>query len=476
MMQLRQSIIASLRDAIGGRRAIMFLSQGADAAAWRVLLHEAGVQDVLLLALDDDKVLSATGQRRPVSGVTSHLELQHAIIDGLTGSSPVAPAVQQFDPRHRAVVLASDPLDVTNAGGREVLGRKPAAARFGEHKTIIDSLWELAGIDRAEAVVCDLSPRLPAVIRALGHPRGIVLSCERRGAGPHAGGEGLWWSMDGTIPPTFPALGSPGIRLRIMPLLQGLPCRVHGLVSGEETTVFPPLELVSLPRPATATFFWAGAVPARTLTPTARTRLDALTAAIGAWLTSLGYSGAFAVDGIWTSDGYRPTELTPRLTSAFEGAEPLHRVMLHAANMITRSGRHLAGRSALAHLAEEALADRIDVYGASPTATSSGRYALEWTSNGPRIGGTSGDRGSLALARSLRGWSLHARLHPDDLPADQPVGVLAPEIFKLSDKVFGTQFGELTPPFGLHPVRVPQPRVPDLHKDLSPSLTWSEAT
>ena len=460
MRELRQSIAASLREAIGKRRVLVFLPRGADAPHWESLLHEAGVDDVLLVELDDDKLLSTIGAHQPVSGVTSHLQLQHAIIDELTSSTPIDPVVQQFDPKHQAVVLAPDPLDLTSTGGREVLGPKSAAARVVEYKTIIDSLWELACIDRAEAVVCDLSPRVPAVIRALGSPPGVVLSCEHRGTGPHAGGESMWWSLDGKLPSSFPSLDRPGIRLRIMPLLHGLPCRIHGMTSNGETAVFPPLELVSLPRPASGTFFWAGAVPARTLTPAVRAHLHALTISIGTWLTAFGHSGAFAVDGIWTSQGYRPTELTPRLTSAFEGAEPMQRVLLDAANLIARSGRRPAELSSLARLAEKALADRIDIYGASSTASASGRYALEWTPAGPRIDGTVPVRGFLGLGRSPRGWSLHARLQPDELSPDDPVGVLAPQVFKLSDEIFGTGFGELAPPFGLVPGLVPQPRIP----------------
>lgn len=66
--------------------------------------------------------------------------------------------------------------------------------------------------------------------------------------------------------------------------------------------------------------------------------------------------------------------------------------------------------------------------------------------------------GVLTLTRSPRGRLLHARLDPEAIPRHRPAGAIAPQIFELSDAVFGTTFGELTPPFGIAPIAVPPPR------------------
>jgi hypothetical protein len=50
----------------------------------------------------------------------------------------------------------------------------------------------------------------------------------------------------------------------------------------------------------------------------------------------------------------------------------------------------------------------------------------------------------------VRGWQLRACLTKSDLPAGIPIGVLAPQLFALADTVFGTGFGPVTAPFGLH--------------------------
>jgi hypothetical protein len=56
--------------------------------------------------------------------------------------------------------------------------------------------------------------------------------------------------------------------------------------------------------------------------------------------------------------------------------------------------------------------------------------------------------GRLALTPSARGWLLTASLTAARLPVGSHLGGLAPEVFRLSDQLFGTDFGDLTPAFG----------------------------
>jgi hypothetical protein len=458
MNGLREAIAAALHDAVQSRPAIVFAPKGTDAPHWLRLLADAGVTNALTVAVDDSELIARMSGGHRIAGPTDHLAVQHQLIRDLTSVSPIDPVVMDFDPRHRAVVLAPDPLDPPWIGDRELLGSKTPASHLVEHKMIVDPVWDLAGIERVEAVVCDLTPRLPAVVSAVDRGAGVVISSEQRGAGPRAGGEGIWWTHDGRLPASFPALETPDIRVRVMPLLHGLPCRIHGLTTESQTTAFPPLELLSLPRPANGTFFWAGPVPARTISASARAHLDTIVMKAGAWLSHLGHSGAFAMDGILTKDGYRPTELTTRLTSAFEGTDPDRRVLLHAANLLLRTRRSVGDRAALSRLAAAGLAGSFDIYGASPTAITSGAHALRWGSTGFEVTDGPTDHGVLTLDRSPRGWLLHSRLNPAALPDDVAVGVLAPQLFELSDAVFGTSFGELTSPFGLGPTGVPAAR------------------
>lgn len=62
-----------------------------------------------------------------------------------------------------------------------------------------------------------------------------------------------------------------------------------------------------------------------------------------------------------------------------------------------------------------------------------------------------GADGTLVISPSPRGWLLTATLVSDRLPDGGRVGPWAPEVFRLSDEVLGTDFGNLAPPFDTQP-------------------------
>lgn len=211
---------------------------------------------------------------------------------------------------------------------------------------------------------------------------------------------------------------------------------------------FPPMEIVALPRPDQGTFLCAGAVA----TLGDPSDLRAATEHIGTALRRrFGYLGAFAVDGILTEDGFRPTDLNARLTSAMEAAPSLLRVRLHVANLLAR-GRVALDPACLQAVAAEVFAKRPNhiLYGAA-THVSGGspkEVRVRWR-GGRLVTANSGTaHGRLTIARSARGWLLTAALLVDQIPVDGPLGALVPDLFQLSDKVLGTDLGPVAPPFG----------------------------
>jgi hypothetical protein len=72
-----------------------------------------------------------------------------------------------------------------------------------------------------------------------------------------------------------------------------------------------------------------------------------------------------------------------------------------------------------------------------------------------------GADGTLTLNPSPRGWQMTARLAVDRLPTEGPMGSLAVELFRFCDRNWGTDFGELEPPFGMRSLRTPSRTRPD---------------
>lgn len=210
------------------------------------------------------------------------------------------------------------------------------------------------------------------------------------------------------------------------------------------------MELVTLPRPARGTFLCAGAVPILDDTAEFAEQTDR----IGASLRErLGYRGGFSVDGILTVNGFIPTDFNARLTSAMEAAPPDRRVLLHAVNLLARAGIE-PDISAVERLAEETFTagTTCTIFGAATRANEHvpPETSIRWV--GDRlVADPLGADGTLVISPSPRGWLLTATLVSDQLPAGGRVGPWAPEVFRLSDEVLGTDFGNLAPPFDTQP-------------------------
>jgi hypothetical protein len=436
------SIAALLPDG----KIIVVCGRTDDADAWRDLL---GPGRCLTVALDD-----APRETR-FRGASDQLDWQHDTIAGLDGSGWLAQAADAFDPDNAAALVLPDPLDPPLAGTRKRLGQRAPTWRLFEDKTAVDALWDALGVTRARSIVTDDAADLARLGALVDRGGGVVCSYQPTGAGPAAGGDGIWWWRHNQSLPTVP-VGGGRCRVRLMPFLEGTPVRLHGFVLARTIVVFPPMEIVTLLRRDRGTFLCAGTVP----TLGYRTDLVSQTRRVGTGLRDrLDYRGGFSVDGIVTVDGFLPTDFNARLTSAMEAAPCDLRVRLHVANILAREGPG-PDPAAVEYLADNVFArgGTYTLYGAATSASAGGcrAVAVRWT--GQRLVVTYSDPadGRLALTRSARGWLLTATLDSSCVPLDGPVGGLAPTVFRLSDQVLGTDFGDLAPPPGAdgasHPV------------------------
>jgi len=429
-------------------KVIVVCGRADDAAAWQDLL---GPARCLALALDD---APPETRRHPLPGASSHLAWQHHAIGGLDGSGWLAGPADAFDPDNTATLVLPDPVDPPHTGIRKRIGVKQPAWRLFEDRTVVDTLWDVAGVPRAPSVISDGTADLATLGTIVDQGTGVVCSCQPIGAGPSAGGDGIWWWRDGPPPATIPTAKPGASRVRLMPLLEGVPVRLHGLTLATRVIPFPPMELVTLPRPGQGSFLCAGAVP--TLGDTSD--LVAQTERIGAGLRErLGYRGGFSVDGILTASGFLPTDLNARLTSAMEAVPSARRVLLHAVNLLARDGID-PDTSVVEQLVAEifAASATCTIFGAATEADERAprKAAVRW--DGDRLASDpSGADGALVVTPSPRGWRLTATLATARLPGGGRVGPLEPEIFRISDEVLGTKFGNLAPPFDTQPTTCP---------------------
>jgi hypothetical protein len=145
--------------------------------------------------------------------------------------------------------------------------------------------------------------------------------------GWHGAGEYARWVRDPEdVQPATDWFEQHADTVRVMPFLDGTPCSIHAFVTSDGVAVFNPVELLIYRRTDRPAFFYAGGANFWTPPDAIRSEMRAAAHTIGVLLDrQMGYRGGFGIDGICTADGFRPTELNPRLSLG-------HRVHTRSAN------------------------------------------------------------------------------------------------------------------------------------------------
>lgn len=222
-------------------------------------------------------------------------------------------AVERFDPEGNGVfrtspfVTSDDPIL-----GRPVTGGRPRAYLALEDKLVAGAVWAAAGVEAPPYRVVPLDEdALAAATRELAGPLGVVWV----GDGLSGGGDYVRWVVDDRDRATARAFFAPRCaRVRVTPFLDGVPCSIHGFVLPDGTAALRPVEIAALRDRAARTFSIAGLGTGWDPPAADREQMRAVARRVGEHLRAAhGYRGAFGVDGVLTADGFRPTELNPRM-------------------------------------------------------------------------------------------------------------------------------------------------------------------
>lgn len=224
-------------------------------------------------------------------------------------------ALSRFDPDHRALALAP-PISIgplpRALAGRRFFGRRQPASLPLEDKVAVDAFWDRAGVARAPAAI--VLPNLADVAEAasgLDRGRGVVVAADAR-EGIHGGAEGLRWAQDDTeLAEATDFLRAISDRVRVMPFLEGIPCSIHGIVFPDHVVTVRPVEMVTLRQ--SPRLRYCGAATFWDPPQHRRTEMREVARRVGETLReTIGYRGAFTIDGVMTEQGFLPTELNPR--------------------------------------------------------------------------------------------------------------------------------------------------------------------
>lgn len=230
-------------------------------------------------------------------------------------------AVDRFDPERKLSVIGSIFSNGQQVAGRPFWGARKPAWQALEDKTIVDALWDAASVERLPCEVVPLEPgALAAAVGRLDRGHGTVWAGDAS-RGFHGGAT---YTCRVSGPEDFERarvhLSTRCTHARVMSFLEGIPCSIHGVVlgGGQPPLALRPAEMLTLRRPGSPTGFLYARVATFWDPPFAvREEMRAVSRRVGRHLDEVyGYRGAFTIDGICTREGFRPTELNPRVGAA----------------------------------------------------------------------------------------------------------------------------------------------------------------
>lgn len=226
--------------------------------------------------------------------------------------------IDAFDPDRRARVLGTIFDDGRPVGGRAKYGARPAAWQAVEDKTTIDAFWTEAGVAHAPSRI------VPATLEAIEAARveldrgdGVVLSGDNRSGFHGAASYVRWVRSAEDAREVTPFFETSCDVVRVAPFLEGIPCSIHGCVFPESTLVLRPCEMLVFRQPGSTLFHYGRAASFWDPPDADRITMRDVARRAGEHLrTTLGYRGAFTVDGVLSREGFLPTELNPRFGAA----------------------------------------------------------------------------------------------------------------------------------------------------------------
>jgi hypothetical protein len=311
---------ALLAPVVANRRVILAGGPVAAFSPTAELIHRLGAEAILIVGTDgvgvgplpDPELATWVATEAPPGSMTERIHAGNRILRDPPAS--VRTAVEQFDPTAQALVIGTFLNESPELLGRPFLTHRRPEWLALDDKTVIDEVWDAAGVVRAPSAVVALEAgALRRAAAAVDAGAGTVWAADSS-KGWHGGAEGLGWvRTDADVDDAVHAYAGRTRCVRVMPFLEGVPCSIHGIVFPDHVVVVRPVEQITLQRLDPPAFVYAGCATFYDPPAAVTASMRAMARDVGAHLrSSVGYRGAFTIDGVVGRDGFLPTELNPR--------------------------------------------------------------------------------------------------------------------------------------------------------------------
>jgi hypothetical protein len=364
----------------------------------------------------------------------------------------VLAAVTRFDPRGDAIVIVPAFLDARALGDRRAFGARRSEWVALEDKTLADAMFDAIDVPRPASEVVRADAESPArAAGGLDRGAGTVWAGDAR-QGFNGAGDYVRWVVDETDRRAASEFfGARCDRVRVATFVDGVPCSIHGFVVDDGVAVFRPVELVTLRSPESPRLRFCGCATFFDPPPDVVDTMRRAARRVGEHLrTTVGFRGAFTLDGIASAAGWVATECNPRFGA---GLGYVDAVFPELGLMLL----HHAVVEGVADVACAALEDAVVAAGARVRWGSSGKSAgrtFAETATIALVGGADGFRrtvgdepvdATLSYGPGRSGGHVRLELDATRTPPGPPIAPVVAAGLAFADTELGLRIGPLTP-------------------------------
>lgn len=311
-----ETLRTRLEEVYGSGKWIVATQAAVSAGPMLKIISEWGSDPLLVAAHEGTGELPTSDIIYTRSGGNTIVESIREFFAAVEEPAPeVQAAVDTFDPDRTARVLAEPFATAQTMLGRPTFGVRRAQWSAWEDKMRVDRLWDDLEVPHAPFRIVPV-PEAPAAARDLETELGSVWVADNS-RGWHGAGEYVKWvSGPAEYDEMVRWFEGRARKVRIMPFLEGLPSSIHGWVTDSGVAVFLPVEILMLRPVDRSGFVYAGVSTLWSPAEQATQEMRGVAKRVGEALSERdGYRGPYGIDGVLTAEGFRPTELNPRMSA-----------------------------------------------------------------------------------------------------------------------------------------------------------------
>lgn len=224
--------------------------------------------------------------------------------------------LNKIDPQKKAIIVGTPWTNIPSVAGRRMLGFRESHLDKIEDKVWIDSFLKKHELASPRSTIVKSENIVRFYKTCDGYFENSVVSGEFRNESS-SGGKDLFYKTKGCLPKERLVSYARNFRnLRVSEYVLGTPVSIIGMVFNRYVAAFRPIEIITLFNKTSNSILFSGSTTYHCLSERNINELTLHCKKIGEILKKdFGYRGIFSIDGVYSNELFKVTEINPRHAS-----------------------------------------------------------------------------------------------------------------------------------------------------------------